>query len=68
MLHGWVPRDAGGTIPISSSDSACPTDQQKKMDDIFNTNRLKLIDQFAALQKEEAIMEPLVLGRPSRRE
>jgi Spy/CpxP family protein refolding chaperone len=40
------------------------TDQQKKMDDIFNTNRLKLIDQFAALQKEEAIMEPLVSADP----
>ena len=40
------------------------TDQQKKMDDIFNTNRLKLIDQFAALQKEEAIMEPLVAADP----
>jgi Spy/CpxP family protein refolding chaperone len=39
-------------------------DQQKKMDDIFNTNRLKLIDQFAALQKEEAIMEPLVAADP----
>jgi len=39
-------------------------DQQKKMDDIFNSNRLKLIDQFAALQKEEAIMEPLVSADP----
>ena len=39
-------------------------DQQKNMDDIFNTNRLKLIDQFAALQKEEAIMEPLVAADP----
>jgi Spy/CpxP family protein refolding chaperone len=39
-------------------------EQQKKMDDIFNTNRLKLIDQFAALQKEEAIMEPLVAADP----
>lgn len=39
-------------------------DQQKKMDEIFNSNRLKLIDQFAALQKEEAIMEPLVSADP----
>jgi Spy/CpxP family protein refolding chaperone len=39
-------------------------DQQKKMDDIFNTNRLKLIDLFAAVQKEEAIMEPLVAADP----
>jgi hypothetical protein len=34
------------------------------MDDIFNSNRLKLIDQFAALQKEEAVMEPLVSADP----
>src|SRR5690349_18966332 len=40
------------------------TGQQRKMDDIFNTNRLKLIDQFAALQKQEAIMEPLVSADP----
>jgi Spy/CpxP family protein refolding chaperone len=39
-------------------------DQQKKMDDIFNSARLKLIDQFAAVQKEEAIMEPLVAADP----
>ena len=39
-------------------------DQQKKMDDIFNSDRLKLIDLFAALQKEEAIMEPLVSADP----
>src|SRR5216684_3341757 len=40
------------------------SDQQKKMDEIFITNRLKLIDQFAALQKEEALMEPLVAADP----
>jgi len=40
------------------------TDQQKKMDDIFNASRLKLIDLFAAVQKEEAIMEPLVSADP----
>lgn len=36
------------------------TDQQKKMDDIFQQSRLRLIDLNAALQKEEAVMEPLV--------
>jgi Spy/CpxP family protein refolding chaperone len=36
------------------------TDQQKKMDDIFQQSRLRLIDLNAALQKEEAIMEPLM--------
>ena len=35
-------------------------DQQKRMDDIFLQHRLKLIDLNAALQKEEAVMEPLV--------
>jgi Spy/CpxP family protein refolding chaperone len=35
-------------------------DQQKRMDDIFQESRLKLIDLNAALQKDEAILEPLV--------
>jgi Spy/CpxP family protein refolding chaperone len=36
------------------------TDQQKKMDDIFQQYRLKLIDLTASLQKEELILEPLL--------
>ena len=39
-------------------------DQQKRMDQIFNSARIKLIDLFAAVQKEEAIMEPLVAADP----
>jgi len=39
-------------------------DQQKKMDEIFTTNRLKLIDLFATVQKEETMMEPLVAADP----
>jgi len=35
-------------------------DQRKRMDDVFQQSRLKLIDLHAAVQKEEAIMEPLV--------
>jgi periplasmic protein CpxP/Spy len=35
-------------------------DQQKKMDDIFLQSRLKLIDQHAAVEKEEAILEPML--------
>ncbi len=35
-------------------------DQQKRMEDIFQQHRLKLIDLNAAVQREEAIMEPLV--------
>lgn len=35
-------------------------DQQKKMDDIFQQSRLKLIDEHAAVEKEETILEPLL--------
>jgi len=36
------------------------TDQQNRMESIFQQSRLKLIDLSAALQKEEAIIEPLL--------
>lgn len=35
-------------------------DQQKKMDDIIQQHRLKLIDLNAALQKQETVMRPLM--------
>ncbi len=35
-------------------------DQQKRIDALFQQNRLKLIDLSAGLQKEEAILEPLL--------
>jgi Spy/CpxP family protein refolding chaperone len=35
-------------------------DQQKKMDDTFRQNKLKLIDLTAALEKEELMLEPLI--------
>jgi Spy/CpxP family protein refolding chaperone len=35
-------------------------DQKKKMDEIFQQNRLKLVDLNAAVQKAELTMEPLV--------
>jgi Spy/CpxP family protein refolding chaperone len=38
---------------------ALTSDQQKKMDDVFQQSRLKLIDLNAAAQKEELVMEPL---------
>src|SRR5260370_1014799 len=36
------------------------SDQQKKMDDIFQQNRLRLIDLNATLQKDEITLEPLI--------
>jgi Spy/CpxP family protein refolding chaperone len=35
-------------------------EQQKKMDDVFQQNRVKLIDLTASLDREEATLEPLV--------
>jgi Spy/CpxP family protein refolding chaperone len=35
-------------------------EQRKKLDDLFQQNRLQLIDLSAALQKQEAILEPLL--------
>ena len=35
-------------------------DQQTKMDDVFQQNRLSLIDLTASLDKEEVLLEPLV--------
>jgi protein CpxP len=35
-------------------------DQQKRIDSLFQQNRLKLIDLSAAVEKEEAILEPLL--------
>jgi tRNA C32,U32 (ribose-2'-O)-methylase TrmJ len=41
-------------------------DQQKKMDDIFQQHRLRLVDLTASLQKEELTLEPLLSGtKPS---
>ena len=36
------------------------SDQQKKMDDIFQANRLRLVDLHATLQKDEMTLEPLM--------
>ncbi|MBZ5674027.1 MAG: Spy/CpxP family protein refolding chaperone [Acidobacteriia bacterium] len=39
-------------------------DQKRRMDDIFQQHRLKLIDLQAALEKEEISLEPLVGADP----
>jgi len=46
--------------PKVAADLNLSADQKQKMDDIFQQNRLKLIDLHASLQKEEAILEPLI--------
>jgi len=46
--------------PQVAEQLALTADQKKKMDDIFQQHRMKLIDLNAAVQKAELTMEPLV--------
>lgn len=54
------PRGRWWDNPDISQKLGLSADQQKKMDDIFQQSRLKLIDQHAAVEKEETILEPLL--------
>ena len=55
-----VPGGRWWTRPEMAQRLGLTADQTKKMDDIFQQHRLKLIDLNAAVQREEAIMEPLI--------
>ena len=48
------------TDPALVQRLALTADQQKRIDALFQQNRLKLIDLSAEVQKEEAILEPLL--------
>lgn len=48
------------TNPAVASRLGLTPDQQKRMDAIFQQDRLKLIDLTAALEKEETMLEPLM--------
>jgi Spy/CpxP family protein refolding chaperone len=39
-------------------------DQQKKLDDVFQQYRVRLIDHTAAVEREEAIMDQLMNAQP----
>jgi periplasmic protein CpxP/Spy len=54
------PRGRWWNNPEMAQKLGLTADQQKRMDDIFQQNRLKLIDLNAAVQKAEVTMEPLV--------
>jgi Spy/CpxP family protein refolding chaperone len=54
------PRGRWWNNPDVAQKLGLSADQQKKMDDIFLQSRLKLIDQHAAVEKDEAILEPLL--------
>ncbi len=59
-LHGDGHGGRWWDNPAMAQKLGLNADQQKKMDDIFQQSRLKLIDAHAALQKEETVMEPLI--------
>lgn len=54
------PRGRWWDNPETAQKVGLSAEQQKKMDDIFLQSRLKLIDEHAAVEKEEAILEPLL--------
>jgi periplasmic protein CpxP/Spy len=58
-FHGGPP-GRWWTDPALIQKLGLTADQQKRIDGLFQQNRLKLIDLSAGLQKEEAILEPLL--------
>jgi periplasmic protein CpxP/Spy len=59
---GIAPAGRWWTDPQLAQNLGLTDDQKQKMEDVFQKNRLTLIDLSAALQKQEAIMEPLLQG------
>jgi protein CpxP len=57
---GGGPSGRWWTDPALVQKLGLSADQQKRIDALFQQNRLKLIDLSAALEKEEAILEPLL--------
>jgi Spy/CpxP family protein refolding chaperone len=56
------------TDPALVSRLALSSDQQKRIDTLFQQDRLKLIDLTASVEKEEAILEPLLeLDQPDEK-
>jgi Spy/CpxP family protein refolding chaperone len=55
-----MPEGRWWTRPEAVQKLGLTADQTKKMDEIFQQYRLKSIDLNAVVQKEEAIMEPLI--------
>jgi periplasmic protein CpxP/Spy len=58
-FHG-VPRARWWDNPRLTQQLGLTDDQKKKLDDISQQHRLQLIDLNAALEKQEAVMRPLI--------
>lgn len=61
-MLGAVPQGRWWTDPAVVQRLALTADQQKQIETVFQQNRLKLIDLNAALQREEANLDPLLDG------
>ena len=59
-MFGGVPPGRWWTNPSTVQLLGLSADQQKRIDTLFQQSRLKLIDLNAALQREEAMLEPLL--------
>ncbi|MDQ6706320.1 MAG: Spy/CpxP family protein refolding chaperone [Acidobacteriota bacterium] len=62
MERGFRPGPGGRwwTDPALVEKLGLTADQQKRIDDLFQQSRLKLIDLSAAVQKQEAVLDPLL--------
>ncbi len=59
-LERSLPQGRWWNNPDVAQKLSLTADQQKKMDEIFLQNRLRLVDLNATLQKEEITMEPMM--------
>jgi len=63
-----IPQGRWWTDPTEVARLGLTADQQKRIDAEFQQDRLKLIDLTAAVEKEEAILEPLLaMERPDEK-
>lgn len=62
MERGFRPGPGGRwwTDPALVEKLGLTADQQKRIDELFQQSRLKLIDLSAAVQKQEAVLDPLL--------
>jgi Spy/CpxP family protein refolding chaperone len=59
-MFGGVPPGRWWTDPAIVQSLALTPEQQRQIETLFQTNRVKLIDLNASLQKEEVVLEPLL--------
>jgi Spy/CpxP family protein refolding chaperone len=59
-MFGAVPPGRWWTDPAIVQNLALTADQQKQIESVFQSSRVRLIDLNASLQKEEVVLEPLL--------